>query len=241
MKIELRNTQQTFIYIVTFLLLVTSCQKSQFAMTKRNNNNGKVSYTNTFHLETRKSSKGKFYKNQMKRAVEQSTAVIDIKTDTNPEIRRIATVTEVRYENLLASTSIEPILSVAKSVSVNIPQRSLQNNASSRDTCIENKKSKTERNEIHFSDTRKLEKKGLTGFILSILGLFPIIGLPLAIIGFIFGIKSLRKIRKNPTLYKGKGFAITSIILGIIGIIISGLLIGMFISLAIWSKNGGVL
>jgi len=68
-------------------------------------------------------------------------------------------------------------------------------------------------------DPRKTEKLGLAGFILSILGLIPIIGIPFAIMAFIFGVRSLRKIKKNPEKFKGKGLAMASKIIGGIEII----------------------
>ena len=63
-------------------------------------------------------------------------------------------------------------------------------------------------------DPRKTEKLGLAGFILSILGLIPFIGIPFAIMAYIFGVKSLRKIKKDPKKYKGKGYARASQIIG---------------------------
>ncbi|HEX7412186.1 MAG TPA: DUF4190 domain-containing protein [Bacteroidales bacterium] len=230
-----------------FILFATSCQRSQFATTSRIYNKGRVTYTNSYHYEGRKSSKGKSYKNQLKCADRPATAVSDIKTDLKPEITRIETVSQIRAENLIASTTIEPILTVVnenKVSSFNKPASSdnnlqlLKSGFSYPDTSIKNNEPKTEKKEIQSADTRKIEKFGLTGFILSILGLFPIVGLPLAILGLIFGIKSLRKIHRNSTLYKGKGFAIASIIFGVLGIIVSLVLIGMFISLSIWSHSG---
>ncbi len=63
-------------------------------------------------------------------------------------------------------------------------------------------------------DPRKTEKLGLAGFILSLLGLIPIIGIPFAILALIFGLSSLRKIKRFPEKFKGKGFATASAIIG---------------------------
>lgn len=68
-------------------------------------------------------------------------------------------------------------------------------------------------------DTRKTEKLGLVGFILSIPGLFPVFGLPFAILAVIFGARSIRKINRYPERFKGKENAHASLILGIIGIL----------------------
>jgi hypothetical protein len=64
------------------------------------------------------------------------------------------------------------------------------------------------------TDHRKTEKLGLTGFILSFLGIIPLFGIPFALLAIIFGAKSLKKIKKSPEKYKGKGFATASIVIG---------------------------
>jgi hypothetical protein len=65
-------------------------------------------------------------------------------------------------------------------------------------------------------DPRKTEKLGLAGFILSFLGLVPILGIPFAILAWVFGARSLRKIREYPELYKGKGKAKAAYIIGMV-------------------------
>jgi len=67
---------------------------------------------------------------------------------------------------------------------------------------------------IKKTDHRKTEKLGLAGFILSFLGIVPYIGIPFAILAIIFGARSLKKIKRNPEKYKGKGYAIASIAIG---------------------------
>jgi len=64
----------------------------------------------------------------------------------------------------------------------------------------------------------KTEGLGLAGFLAGLVGLF-IASIPLGIIAVVFGGISLSKIKKNPLRFKGKGFAIASIILGIIDIV----------------------
>jgi hypothetical protein len=87
------------------------------------------------------------------------------------------------------------------------------------DTIVKEKQRLDGQKEAAPADNRKVEKLGLAGFILSIPGLVPIVCLPLAILGVIFGALSLRKIKRNPALYKGRGFAIASIVLGVLGIL----------------------
>ena len=64
----------------------------------------------------------------------------------------------------------------------------------------------------------KTEGLGLAGFIAGIVGLF-VAGIPLGSIGIIFGGISLARFKKEPGRYKGRGFAIWSIVLGVIDII----------------------
>jgi hypothetical protein len=70
---------------------------------------------------------------------------------------------------------------------------------------------------------RKVQGLALWGFIIALVGWFvPAVALALVmeLAGIAFGISGLVKIDKSPEKYKGKGFAITAIILGILGIII---------------------
>jgi len=64
----------------------------------------------------------------------------------------------------------------------------------------------------------KTEGLGIAGFISGLVGLF-IAGIPLGAIGVVFGGISLSKIKKQPQRFKGKGFAIASIIIGIIAVV----------------------
>ena len=64
----------------------------------------------------------------------------------------------------------------------------------------------------------KTEGLGLAGFLSGLVGLF-IASIPLGIIAVVFGGISLSKIKKNPQRFKGKGFAIASIILGIVDVV----------------------
>jgi hypothetical protein len=65
---------------------------------------------------------------------------------------------------------------------------------------------------------RKIEGLGLAGFIAGIAGLF-VLGIPFGLVAFIFGMISLTRIKKSPSKYIGRGYAITSIVLGIIDVL----------------------
>ena len=64
----------------------------------------------------------------------------------------------------------------------------------------------------------RTEGLGVAGFMSGMVGLFKT-SFPLGIMALILGGISLAKIRNNPDRYKGKGFAIASIILGFIDVI----------------------
>lgn len=65
---------------------------------------------------------------------------------------------------------------------------------------------------------KKADGMAVAGFIGSMAGLF-ILGIPLGIMAVVFGFVSLGKIRRHPDRYRGKGFAIASIIIGAIDVI----------------------
>ena len=65
---------------------------------------------------------------------------------------------------------------------------------------------------------KKTEGLGLAGFISSLVGLF-VLGIPLGILSVVFGAISLGKMKRNPQKYKGRGFAIASVIIGMVDII----------------------
>lgn len=82
----------------------------------------------------------------------------------------------------------------------------------------------------------KWSKTAIIGFIISFIGILLLLGistfgiLPLA--GLILGIVSTRKINRNKGKLRGKGFSITSIVLGGLGLIFP-----LWLSIAfIWAK-----
>ena len=58
-------------------------------------------------------------------------------------------------------------------------------------------------------DTRKTEPLGVVGFICSILGFVPVYGIPFALLAFIFGEVSIRRIHRNQERFKGSNLPIT--------------------------------
>lgn len=108
-----------------------------------------------------------------------------------------------------------PLISITKSVVSSI----LYSNGTRdlfgpTDTYIPNQTNSTYNN----NSVLKTEGLGLAGFISGLIGLF-IASIPLGLIAVIFGSISLSKIKKQSQRYKGKGFAIASIILGIVDVV----------------------
>ena len=68
--------------------------------------------------------------------------------------------------------------------------------------------------------------------------LVPIIGIPFAILSVIYGVKSLHKIKHSPERYKGKGFGIAGMVIGILALIFNILLIvSVIISFPLWEVH----
>jgi hypothetical protein len=76
----------------------------------------------------------------------------------------------------------------------------------------------------------QVEGLGLAGFVSGVVGLL-VAALPLGLVATIFGAISLSKIKRNPTKFKGKGFAIASLTLGIIDLVFGLIILAAFIAL----------
>jgi hypothetical protein len=82
------------------------------------------------------------------------------------------------------------------------------------------------------NDDRRIEGLGLAGFILGIVGWFtPYLGLVMCILAIVFCAISIGRINNNPDQYKGRGFATTGLILGIVGVALTLLLISALLVL----------
>jgi hypothetical protein len=78
---------------------------------------------------------------------------------------------------------------------------------------------------------KRLEGVGLTGFIITIASVpvwwlvSMLVGLIAGVLGIIFGSIGIHRVRKNRETKWGKGFAITSLILGLIMVVVSVILL----------------
>ena len=75
----------------------------------------------------------------------------------------------------------------------------------------------------------KVHWAALTGFITSLVGIF-VLPILLGILSIIFGGIGLSNIKKNPEKYKGKGFGITALVLGIIEVVIIFLVVAVLLA-----------
>ena len=66
---------------------------------------------------------------------------------------------------------------------------------------------------------KRLSTLALLSFIFGVLSIF-ILGLPFGVAAVVLGILGIVQIEKNPSMYKGKGFAIIGLIIGIIAVVV---------------------
>ena len=121
---------------------------------------------------------------------------------------------EIKYRKCNNLTG--PLISIAKSdVSSILYSNGTRDLFGPTETYIPNQTSSIYNN----NSVLKTEGLGLAGFLSGLVGLF-IASIPLGVIAVIFGSISLSKIKKQSQRYKGKGFAIASIILGLIDVVV---------------------
>jgi hypothetical protein len=216
---------KSIIGLLIVVLIVTSCSTSDKVVSenfiqKRKYNKG--FYVNTNEKKNRiKDSDNNKLSSEPNYLSETNKEIID--TQNQPENN---VSNEVNHDLLIASTD-DNFLPPEEKISFNST-----NDDNSIRTKLEGKieKSKDKLQKKLNKHVNKLSKSnltndgepkteglGLAGFITGLVGLF-IFGILFGLIAIIFGAISLGKINKNPDKFKGKGFAITSLILGIIDV-----------------------
>jgi hypothetical protein len=254
---KIKGMKKFNIIIVALFFITSSCQRSQFSTTTRQYKNGKVTYVNNYPKERNKTSKRKFDKRKIKHSSAQNIAPTsdkpEVKAIPESEIKKINPITTSEYENLIVSATNQPTIILMNesrdvSNSKKIVSRINHSNYESDNFYININKSNSAKNEIAKTKghkTKRIESFGLTGFILSVLDWIPIIGLlfPLsaaswmffvgllfAIIAVVFGAVGLGRINRNQGRFKGKGFAIASIFIGILAFVSSIIILIVAIS-----------
>lgn len=197
------------------LFFETSCTKSEFSTTVSQKKNGKTTFKNIYQRDKikllSKKSPGTLQENKT------------VKKQRPADITRIDPI-QTDNEILIASNSKEPVIlanSEFKFVKAPMPS------SHPHEQSIQTVKADTIRavrldsgNRHAYGDARVTEKLGLSGFILTLVGWVFVFGIPLSVLGIVFGAISLGKIKRNPAHFKGKGFAIASLVLGIIGVVV---------------------
>jgi hypothetical protein len=123
-------------------------------------------------------------------------------------------ITEIKYRHFNNLTG--PLIAVLKSdvSKIHYPNGAIELFAP-KETIVQNQIYSSAEN----SAPPRTEGLGLAGFISSLAGLF-IASIPLGTIAIIFGAVSLSKINKDPKHHKGKGFAIASIVIGLVDVLV---------------------
>lgn len=221
-----------------FVIALFSCTSSQFATSKRTFKNGHYVAVKKYYHDPVKIN---LTKKQAKRKLKSETAYSDNNTNRIAE-EGINTVTPLNYqqsqETLLATTSKEFVY-IPKEEITNVSEVNIISKTSEpeQDLKVHNKKvpektisvpiddkafvTKKDTVYITKSSETKVEKKknvAVGGMVCGIIGLF-IAGVILGAIAIGVGIGGLVKVKKHPEKYKGKGFAIASLILGIVSFI----------------------
>ena len=222
------------ICLFIILILAVSCTKSRFATTTRHYHDGKVTYANHYSYE-KVNLKLHKVKHTATRTRDASAKTAGNQVDNPEKINRMNLIASTD-KNYLILTTLENMMSQyapghypefrnVKEVKTSrhhrgaftkeIPAVAFKKNLQSDSTIVKKQDTiKGNATGISKTDNRKTEPLGLVGFILSFLGIIPLIGIPFAVIAIIFGARSLKKTIKNPEKYKGKGFAIASMAIG---------------------------
>lgn len=214
-------------FIIIGLVSLTSCNRSEFATTIKHQRGGKTTYTKQYKrnpvringIATNYAKPKK--KSDKRQKIDQQYALTD-RFHEIPSNKSVESQANRSTNNLIASTSSNSISVDFHKTKVE-PLPNISNPKTKRTHTPDTIRGNVRKNiyaDHAVGDTRRTEKLGLAGFILTLIGWVLAYGLPLSILGVIFGSISLAKIRRNPQRFKGRGFAITSLILGIIGVVV---------------------
>ena len=99
---------------------------------------------------------------------------------------------------------------------------------------------KAEKNMEKAGGTRKTERLGKQGFVFSILGFIPGLGIIFSLLAIIFGAISLQRINRNPEKYNGKKYANRSLVIGIVALVVNIALVALIIGMAVSDMNSGI-
>lgn len=229
--IEMKKSR---ICLLIILMLAVSCTKSRFATTTRHYHDGKVSYSNHYSIERTKLNRHQTKRppsfTQNAKANSAGTPVDNADTIKTRNLlayadKKCPVVNNMQKLNSQYTLTLYPEFHHDKVLTPSKHDRdtftkdraivSFKDILRGDSTTVKKRgNSKDHATGTGKKDNRKTEKLGLAGFILSFLGILPLIGIPFSLLAIIFGAISLKKIKRAPEKYKGKGFAIASIGIG---------------------------
>ena len=240
------------ICLFIFAILAVSCAKSRFATTTRDYHDGKVVYTNHYSSERR--NLGQHKTKRPATLTRDASAKIAGNPVDNPDAINKMDLIASSDKNFMVLSHVEKVISqyAARLYPEFYHEKEQTQSRHSwdpltnglakgsfkasprRDSTVVKKGDSIKENTAGTGNTdhRITEKLGVAGFILSFLGMIPLIGIPFAVLAIIFGAVSLKRIKRNPEKYKNKGFAVASIVIGCIMILINIIIMASSISAA---------
>ncbi len=213
----MKNLKHLSVIGLALMLVFSSC-----SMKKR------MYMSGGYHIELKKgkhnSDKQELVSNDNEKKTEQNKIATVEQSDN--ETNTIDNTTTITDETITASADDKQII---------LPQKEKINLYSSHKVKAVNKEEQVKPTLLN-GDEPKINRMALAGFISSIVGLLLLLitAWPLSLLGalgvtlgVIFSANGLKQISKNPTKWKGKGFARIGLIAGILGFVVIGILLAI--------------
>ena len=230
--------KKIYSFTIILILIVSSCSTSSDVVSS--NRVQKRKYTKGLHVKKTIFNGIKKTKHQNESLVSNNNQLINSKNQSFEFNKISKSITESKELNTSKS-----LIALNDPIDVEKPSNTI-NNSNVNLALVNNDKiqKKTQRlNKIinkklsavsltEGGSEAKVDPLALTGFITSLVGLF-VFPVLLGLLSIIFGAIGLSRINKNPEKYKGKGFGITALILGIIEVVVIFLLIALLLGAAI--------
>jgi hypothetical protein len=218
-----------YYFLVILLITGSSCSRSTFSTTLRHTRQGRVYYSNHNLLVKNHYRVHKVHLLEQVIDSSRSQAELTNKMDINPsekEIERINTVKmtdDISFPGSAFSTKMGFLdkMPYGKWKS-NMKRKTRETGSVEENTVKPDKITRLGSGEAPLYKQYygpKMDPMGVWGFILSIFGFLPFIGILMALLGIILGAVSLHRINCDPGSYRGRGFAIAAIVTGILALV----------------------
>ncbi len=232
--------RKIYLNILLLLILCISCSRSQFSVTQRQYRNGKVTYQHYHPVEHSGSSKIK--------AAKGSSVITSSKKrsrSTGQDIEPVIPVTGIMKIKNDAPQGKDQLLASRSGSTVRITANKIRLNPGNNEIILKrNPKPVTVSPARAASSSRSdpVDVKALLGFIFSILGLIPVIGLIFAIAAVVLSGISLHQFN-NGTHWgakSGKWMAVAGMAIGVVAIILNIIFIAIYISTMSIGLSGSI-